>query len=165
MSSSDRRFVLAGLAAGVMTLSGCLRPMLAKGGAASRMRGRIALPRVNDRFSYFLDESLTARLGRPGDAEYLLEVSRSLSDRGIAIAQDNAATRVTLLVTAKWSLKRLSDVRVMLKDKVEIQSGYNATGSLYATRQVRRDIERRLARDLGERIARVILARADEALA
>ena len=55
--------------------------------------------------------------------------------------------------------------RVMLKDKVEIQSGYNATGSLYATRQVRRDIERRLARDLGERIARVILARADEALA
>jgi len=53
----------------------------------------------------------------------------------------------------------------VLADKVSVQSGYNATTTLYATRQTRRDIERRLARDLGERIARAILARAAEAVA
>lgn len=164
MSSSDRRFVLAGLAAGAMSVSGCLRPMLARGGAASRLRGRIALPKVSDRFSYFLDESLVERLGRGGADEFRLEIVRKITARALAISQDNAATRITLLVVANWELKRASDGRAVLKDRVVVQSGYNATSSLYATRQTRRDIERRLARDLGERIARVILARAGEAL-
>jgi hypothetical protein len=45
------------------------------------------------------------------------------------------------------------------------QSGYNSTASLFATRQARLDIERRLARDLGERIARSLLARASTIVA
>ena len=70
MSSSDkgsvaeRRSVLIGLGAATLFLPGCLRPMLAKGEAASDLRGQIELPRIDDRFGYHLSESLAERLGR-----------------------------------------------------------------------------------------------------
>jgi len=164
MSWYDRRIFLAGLGLSAMALSGCLRPMLAADGPAAKLRGQIALPEVSGRFSYFLDESLAARLGRPGPASYRLEITQSIESRGLAIAQDNSVTRITLLVEASWTLRRIGDGKAVLHDKVSLQSGYNATTSLYATRQTRRDIERRLARDLGERISRAILARAGEAV-
>ena len=160
MSSSDRRAVLLGLGSGLLVLPGCLRPMLAADGPAAGLHGRIELPAVDDRFSYYLEEGLAARLGRAEDRVYRLDISRKISEAGIAIARDNSATRITLLVEANWRLTRIADGAQMMSDTLTVQSGYNATTSLYATRQTRRDIERRLARDLGERIARAIMARA-----
>lgn len=160
MSSSDRRGVLLGLGAGLLALPGCLRPMLASDGPAAALRNKIALPPVDDRFTYFLDESLAQRLGRTGAATYRLNVANRISQRGIAVAQDNSVTRLTLLVEASWTLTPINGGAPVMEDRVSLQSGYNATTSLYATRQTRLDIERRLARDLGERIARGILARA-----
>lgn len=160
MSSCSRRAVLLGMGPGLLVLPGCLRPMLAADGPAAVLRGRIELPRVDDRFSYYLEESLAARLGRAEAKEYRLDISRKVSEAGIAIARDNSATRITLLVEANWRLTRIADGAQMMSDTLTVQSGYNATTSLYATRQTRRDIERRLARDLGERIARAIMARA-----
>ena len=150
------------LCGSVLALPGCLRPMLAADGPAAGLRGRITLPRVDDRFSYFLEESLARSLGRARSGRYRLDVSRTINEAGVAIAQDNSATRITLLVEARWRLIRIGDGAEVMADAVTLQSGYNATTSLYATRQTRRDIERRLARDLGERIARAILARAEE---
>jgi hypothetical protein len=148
------------MGAGLLVLPGCLRPMLAADGPAAGLRGRIELPPVDDRFSYHLEESLAARLGRAEAKEYRLDISRKITEAGIAIARDNSATRITLLVEVNWRLTRLADGAQMMSDSLTVQSGYNATTSLYATRQTRRDIERRLARDLGERIARAIMARA-----
>ena len=162
MSSSDRRTVLLGLGVCVPVLAGCFRPMLAADGPSAKIRGQISLPGVDDRFGYFLDESLARWLGRADNGEYRLVVARSISEAGLAIAQDNSATRITLRVRARWQLIRSGDGAEVLADDVALQSGYNATTSLYATRQTRRDIERRLARDLGERIARAIQARAGE---
>ena len=160
MSSCSRRAVLLGMGTGLLVLPGCLRPMLAADGPAAGLRGRIELPPVDDRFSYHLEESLAARLGRAETKEYRLDISRKITEAGIAIARDNSATRITLLVEANWRLTRIADGAQMMSDTLTVQSGYNATTSLYATRQTRRDIERRLARDLGERIARSIMARA-----
>ena len=53
----------------------------------------------------------------------------------------------------------------VLRDRSVSQSGYNSTASLFATRAAKLDIESRLARDLGERIARSLLARAGAILA
>ena len=160
MSSSERRSVLFGLGVSLLALPGCLRPMLAADAPAAGLRGRIELPAVDDRFSYYLEESLAARLGRTGDKVYRLDISRSIREAGIAIARDNSATRITLFVEASWRLTRINDGLQVMSDSLTVQSGYNATTSLYATRQTRRDIERRLARDVGERIARAIMARA-----
>ncbi len=162
MSYFNRRLFLAALAGAALATSGCLRPMLAKDGPAGKLRGRIALPDVSDRFSYFLDESLVKRLGRTTASDFRLDIVRQVSERGVAIAQDNSATRITLLVEASWQLVRLRDGAPVLSDQIALQSGYNATTSLYATRQTRRDIERRLALDLGARIARAIQAQAGE---
>ena len=158
MSSFDRRGLLGGL--GVLALGGCFRPMLAEDGKASALRNRIELPPIEGRFGYYLGESLEDRLGRPKSPEYRLDVRTSLTERGLAVAQNNAVTRVILIASASWALWREGEARPVLQDTVRAQSGHNATASLYATRQTRRDIERRLARDLGERISRAILARA-----
>lgn len=158
MSSSDRRTVLAGL--GVLALGGCFRPMLREGGAASDLRHRIALPAVDGRFDHFLVESLEERLGAPVQPSYRLDVVSTIDEQGLAVAQDNAVTRISLVAKASWTLWKTGSTEPALSDVAFTQSGYSATGSLFATRQTRRTVERRMARDLGERIARAILARA-----
>ena len=162
MSLSDRRFVLLGLMAGSLGVSGCLRPMLAQDGSAVKLRHRIALPEVDGRFDYFLSKALADGLGKPKQPDYRLQVQTEVSEQGLAIAQDNSVTRVTLLAQASWTLWRDGTSTPVLTDNLEVQSGYNATTSLFATRQIRLDIERRLARELGERISRSILARSGQ---
>lgn len=160
MSSSDRRTVLIGLAGAVMSLSGCLRPLLAKDEAGQSLRSRIALPRVDDRFSYFLNDGLADRLGEPQTPDYRLAVTNVIESLGVAISEDYSATRTTLILRSSWQVVSLADGETVLKGKEILRSGYNSTSSLYATRQVRLDVERRLARQLAEKIAREIQARA-----
>ena len=134
--------------------------MLAEGGASHGLRGKVTFPEIDGRFSYFLVESLEDRFGKPDGPTYELAIQSNVTERGLAVAQDNSVTRITLTATATWQL--MLDGKPVLSDKALSQSGYNATSSLFATRQIRLDIERRLARDLGERIARVVLARAEQ---
>lgn len=155
--SWSRRAVLA---LSILPLGGCFRPMLAENAPASELRGRVALPEIDGRFGYHLTKSLEDRLGKPSDPVWRLAVVTEVTERGLAVAQDNAVTRITLIASADWRLIR--DGEDVLREKVSAQSGYNATSSLFATRQTRRDVERRLARDLGERIARTVLAKAEQ---
>lgn len=160
MWSSDRRAAIAGLA--VLLLAGCFRPMLAETQAASDMLNRIALPPVGGRFDYYLVQSLENRLGQPQDPAFVLNIASNLIERGTAVTQDNSVTRINLLVQSTWSLWRVGGTEPLISDVAFSESGYNATSSLFATREARLEIERRLAKDIGERIARGILARAGE---
>jgi len=166
MSSSDRRTLIAGALSGgaLMALSGCFRPMLAESSDASRLRGRVALPGIAGRRGYQLTRQLERRLGRPQNPDHRLEVDLAFDDRGLAIAPDDAVTRITITATAAWRLYRRGETTPVLVAREVSEAGYNATGSLYAGEIARRDIEDRLARDLGERIARTVLARADTVL-
>jgi hypothetical protein len=158
-----RRRVLTGgvlLLAGSL-LGGCFRPMLAADSPATELMGRVRLPAFDDRFGYYLDQTLRDRLGSSEAAPYRLEIKTRLKQGDLAITQDNAVTRISLTATADWALYPTEGDEPVLKDRTVSQSGYSSTASLFATRAVKRDIERRLARDLGERIARSILARAD----
>ncbi|MEM6546709.1 MAG: LPS assembly lipoprotein LptE [Pseudomonadota bacterium] len=161
MSSSNRRQAILAAAGAVVTLSGCFRPMLAETSSGSGMRGKVALPSIDGRFGYYLNEALETRLGRPGNTAFRLEIAADLTEQGLAIAQDNTVTRVRLVAVANWALYRDGQAEPVLEQRTITQSGYDATASLFATRQTRLDIERRLARDIGERIARHILARSD----
>ena len=163
MSSSDRRKILGGLALGgaAWLATGCFRPMLAENASASALIGRVALPESNDRFSYYLRQTLTERLGEPRSPDFRLEVASRLERDRLAITQNDAVTRISLTAVADWALYRAGETAPLLKESAVSQSGYNSTASLFATREVRRDVERRLARELGERIALRILARAD----
>ena len=69
-------------------------------------------------------------------------------------------TRISLTATADWALYPEGAAGPVLQGRAVSQSGYNSTASLFATRAAKLDIERRLARDLGERISRSLLARA-----
>ena len=190
--------------AGVLALGGCFRPMLAEGEPSVALMGRIAYPAFDDRFGYYLNDSLRDRLGRPNAPAYQLVVRTRTNKDDLAIAQDNSVTRISLTATADWALYRITDdigdaakpqpqepesligghrqtspgkvlegilhpegpgnggPKPLLSGRAISQSGYNSTASLFATRAAKLDIERRLARDLGERIARVILARAGQ---
>ncbi len=153
--------MLAVLGLGLTTLtSGCLRPMLAQNTASGQLIGRIGYPDFNDRFGYHLNQSLTDRLGRTESRDFLLAIKTRIKRDDLAITQDNAITRISLTATADWALYRNGESEPLISDQVVSQSGYNSTASLFATREAKRDIERRLARDLGERIARRVLAQA-----
>jgi len=160
MSWCDRRRVILALS-GVALLGGCFRPMLAEQEAASALRHRIALPAIDGRLGYYLYKRLEDRLGRPRSTDYRLGVDLELTERGLAIAQNNAVTRITVTARAKWAVYPRGGSEPLMEDFAISESGYNATGSLFATREARRDIERRLARDLGERISRRLLAEAE----
>lgn len=152
---------LIGISAPLL-LAGCFRPMLAEGTASAKLRGRIAMPKIDGRFGYFLSKSLEDRLGETTTAKWVLSVKPNIRRRGLAVAQDNSVTRVTLVARADWELRQRSNGEVVLKDRALSESGFNATTSLFATRQTEQDVERRLARDIGERIARRIYAKAGE---
>lgn len=132
--------------------------MLAEGGGQAELRGRIAMPKIDGRFGYFLSKSLEDRLGETQQADWVLEVSSNVTRNGLAVAQDNSVTRITLLARTDWVLRKRSTGAVVLEDTATSQSGFNATTSLFATRQTEQDVERRLARDIGERISRRIYA-------
>ncbi len=135
--------------------------MLAENTASGGLIGRIGYPDFNDRFGYHLNQSLTDRLGRTEARDFQLAVKTRIKRDDLAITQGNAITRISLTATADWALFRNGETEPLISDQVVSQSGYNSTSSLFATREAKRDIERRLARDLGERIARRVLARAD----
>ena len=165
MSWSDRRQVLVRLGSVSLlgaVLGGCFRPMLAKDSPSAALIGRIRLPDFDDRFGYYLNDSLRDRLGRPQTEDFRLEVKTRIARDDLAITQDSAVTRISVTTTADWALYRAGagEPEPVLKGRAVSQSGYNSTASLFATRAAKLDIERRLARDLGERIARSLLAQA-----
>jgi len=146
--------------AGLALLGGCFRPMLAEDSPSAALIGRIAFPAFDDRFGYYLDASLRDRLGATARDDYHLEIKTKLERENLAITQDNAVTRINLTATADWALYPTGATEPILRERTVSQSGYSSTASLFATRSVKLDVERRLARDLGERIARAVLARA-----
>lgn len=135
--------------------------MLAKDSPSGRLQGRVLLPDADDRTGFFLRQNLLQRFGEPVAAEFRLEVDTLIEERGLAIAEDNSITRISLRATAAFRLVRMANNETILEGAVASESAYNSTSALYATRQLDQDVRRRLANDLGERISRRIFGAAD----
>jgi LPS-assembly lipoprotein len=157
----SRRALLAALP--VAALSACgFKPMHGDGAGGDALDGLVAVDAPSGRNGFALREALERRLGRAGpNPRWELVASLDLNESGLAITEDSSTTRYVMRGTSSWVLRDL-DGEEALSGKVESMSAYSATGSLYATRSARRDAQRRVAMDLGERIAlRLAAATAD----
>ncbi|MEL6127111.1 MAG: LPS assembly lipoprotein LptE [Pseudomonadota bacterium] len=171
MSWSDptnrrRALRLAVASTALLALPGCLRPMLAETAPGGQIIGQVDLPPIKDRLGRVMTRTLESRLGRTGaDPRFRLEVDQRLSERGLLIAQDNAVTRRQITAQARFRLYETGSAEPVLEGEVVNETGFDETASLFASRTTRRAIEERLIRDLAERIARRVQARAPTLLA
>jgi LPS-assembly lipoprotein len=171
MSSCERRQLirLAAAAFGGLSLGGCgFRPLYGDASPASRLDGRIAVGTIKrnelpDRMTYTLADALRRHFGRrvPAPA-YVLDVTLSTAEIGLAVAPDNATTRYNLTGSAAWNLTPAGTAEVVLGGTEESYTAYSATATVYATRVAQRDAERRLAVALADRIALAIALKAGE---
>ncbi len=147
-SISRRAILLAPLA-----LAACgFTPIYGRGSAAEALRGKIAFSAVDSRLTYQFNEELENRLGRTQTAVFRLDVTLSVSSKGLAITQNNAITRYNLTGIAAFTLTRISDDTVVLEDRLRAFTAYSATASAYATFVSERDANRRLAVSLADQI-------------
>ena len=141
--------------------------MLGRKSEAAKLRGRIALPdlpETDGRIGYYLYQALESQLGSPSRPEWELRISVRKREGHHAIQRNNRITRISLRLTAKWAIHRKGRREPVLESRAVSESDYDSTDSLYASLVARDDIERRLARDLGERVALAVLAQADAIL-
>jgi len=148
-SVGRRTFLLAPLA-----LAACgFTPIYGRGSAAEKIRGKILFGEVDSRLSFEFYEQLENRLGRTETALFQLDVTLSVTSEGLAITQDNAITRYNLTGAASFTLTRIADNSVVLRDNLRAFTAYSATASAYATHVSERDSNRRLAISLADQIA------------
>lgn len=160
MSSFDRRGILrASGAAALWALAGCgYRPLYGGGESVRSILDRTSYSLPSGRLGFAMREALGRRLGSGADGgEYTLEANLIMEDSGLAITEDSSITRFLLEGRSRYSLTGPDGFAPLIGD-VESVSAYSATGSLYATRTARRDAERRVASDLGVRIATAVAA-------
>jgi LPS-assembly lipoprotein len=154
---------------GALLLGGCgFRPMLGEGAGGDALDGIVAIQTPEGRNGFALREALEKRLGRAGPgAPWRLTTTLALTESGTAITADASITRYVLRGESNWALSGSgagsgAGGEAALSGQVQSMSAYSATGSLYATRTARRAAQRRVAEDLGQRIAiRLAAALAD----
>lgn len=144
MSWSDRRALLAGLAA--LPLAGCgFEPVHAPGGAAAALRGAVRPDDPADRAAYDLVARFEDRMGRAGpSAPWALGYRISVTEVGAGLSPENVTTRITLQGALDWSVRPAAGGDPVLSGRAEAFSAYSATGSTTANLTARRDAERRL---------------------
>ncbi|MCF6273482.1 MAG: LPS assembly lipoprotein LptE [Rhodobacteraceae bacterium] len=145
---SRRALLLAPLA-----LAACgFTPIYGRGSAAEALRGKIAFSAVNSRLTFEFNEELENRLGLTQTPLFQLDVTLSVTSKGLAIAQDNAITRYNLTGIAAFTLTRIADGEAVLQDRLRAFTAYSATANAYATFISERDANRRLAVSLADQI-------------
>jgi LPS-assembly lipoprotein len=161
MSSSDRRTVLALLAA--LPLAGCgFTPAYAPNGAAAGLRGRIALQPPTDRDTFVLVRQLEQRLGRTEAATHDLGYTIKTDASSGGFTPEGDITRYQLHGTAIWTLtERQSDTRVAGGTARSFTS-WSATGTTIAGLTAEEDAARRLMVILADQIASQIIATAPD---
>ena len=160
MWSPDRRTLLSAGGAAAL-LAGCgWRPALREGGPGATLRGRVRLSAPPGRLGFALRDAVETRLGvARGGADHLLEADVAIAESGVAITEATAITRFVVRGESRWRLTGPLAGPEGLTGEARSTAGYSATESLFATRAARRDAERQVARDLGQRMATEILAR------
>lgn len=157
---SDRR----GFLLGALALSGCgFAPAYGPGGAARRLQGNIRVDAPETRQTYLVTQRIEERLGAGGTAApYTLGVSTSVSESSQGSRADGATTRLRMVGTLRYSLRRAGEKTAFETGTVRNFTGYSATGSTAATLAAQRDARERLMVILADQVIdRLVLAAAD----
>lgn len=137
-----------------LAISACgFTPVHAPGGNGAILQGKVLVDAPKDREGYVLVRELEDRLGQSGGAEdFRLAVELQISSDPLAVTATGETTRVGLVATADYALRRVSDDQVILKGKVSEFAGYSNTGSTVETLASERDARERLMTMIAERI-------------
>jgi LPS-assembly lipoprotein len=157
--SWSRRSVLLVAAA----VAGCgFSPVLAPGGAAGDLRGRIEVSAPRNRAGYDLTRQLEQRLGLPQSPDYTLVVDITTGSQVTAIPADRVAASVSRIGQADYRLVEIASDRVVRRGRVESFTSYGSTSTTAATRAARADADERLMTILADRIVADLLATAED---
>ncbi|WP_068108639.1 LPS assembly lipoprotein LptE [Tropicimonas marinistellae] len=162
MSWSDRRKVLAALAAAAC-LSGCgFTPVYAPGGAGDRLHGQILADAPGNRDGYTFVAHFEDRLGRATDAApFALAYEIDTDSEGLAVTPDQETLRYQLTGTIRYRITDRATGRVLTSGQVNSFTSYSAIGTTVATRASQTDAEQRLMVVLADQLVARLLASAD----
>ena len=167
MSSSRRRLLAAGVAAGLLTLlPGCgFRPLYGSGQGTAASLEQVAIATIPDRPGQILRNLLIDRFhhdGQPARAVYRLDARITSSEQKVAVRQDASPQRVQLLLTVPFKLVETATGRTVLEGNSRSFVPYNVLEERFAGLVVAEDAYERglgeISEDITARVA-MFLAR------
>ncbi len=153
MSSSDRRRLLTGFAAGLglAALSGCgFRPVYGQGGAGRVLQGAVRADDPVSRADFQFLHAFEERLGRPTAPRFGLAYAIATREVGGGVVQNFGATRVQVFGTLDFTLTDLASRATLATGQVTGDTVYSTTGTQLATLTASEDAELRLMRLLAD---------------
>jgi LPS-assembly lipoprotein len=165
---SDRARGLAALAL-ALSLGGCFQPLYGEAqhpGLTADLQAIDVAP-IKDRIGHYLGDDLISSLNGTGStpaAKYRLTVTvTEKTETPTVESQLNAANAATVIGTAKFSLMKLEDEKVVFEGQASTAAVYDRTLQGFANLRASRDAEIRLARALADEISlRVAAALGDK---
>lgn len=137
------------------------QPVLAPGGIASQLSGKVVVAAPQTEEGFLLRRDLETRLGRSTTELYRLEVDPRTSAQGQAVTAAGEITRFSLVGEATYKLVRIADGQVVASGKVDNFTGSSATGSTVETLAAENSARERLMTILADQIvARLFSLRA-----
>lgn len=157
MSWSDRRTVLSLLAAAPLAACG-FTPAYGPGGAAGKLRGRIAIQEPTDTYAFDLVKQLEAQLGRAEAPTHRLRYSLATAAQSGGYTTANAITRYVLNGNANWSLDDLATGQRVAGGMATGFTSWSASGTTMSGQVASDDAARRLMVILADQIVTQLLA-------
>jgi len=151
------------LVAAAGALAGCgFQPLYARDpsgrpGVASRELASISVDVIPDRPGQLLRQALQQRLEGSGsgrERRYALAVDYGISGEGIAIRQDEVATRIRFIARAGWTLRAADSAQtVMARDTARAVDDLNVFNEQYFAADLENEtVQRRLAETVADQI-------------
>ncbi|WP_226779819.1 LPS assembly lipoprotein LptE [Oceaniglobus trochenteri] len=167
--SYSRRSLLAVLAA----LPACgFTPAYGPGGAATGLRGAIAIDEPSDEEGYYLVRRLEERLGTGAAAEYRLSASLAIRQDGLGITPDQEITRYRIRGELTWALRHIARDEVVADGRTSNFTAYSApvfddtrgsvAGNTVSVITAERDARERLMTILADQLVSRLIATAPD---
>lgn len=139
-------------------MAGCgFVPVYGPGGGMSALHGATEILAPANEAGFRLRDHLLRRLGPNDAALYTLVTTISIERVSVAIAENNASTRINLLGSSDYAL-RAAEGTTIASGTVSGFTGYSTTGTTVATEAAAADAEERLAVLLADQIMARLMA-------
>lgn len=159
MSSSDRRAILALLAALPLALAACgFVPAYAPGGPAEGLLGGVTVDAPVDKDAFDLVARLEERLGRTRTPAFRLSYRIETETEAQAIAPDNTINRYLVTGSVQFALHDAATDAVRTTGKASSFTAYSAFGTSVATAASEADAHARLMAILADQIVTRLIA-------
>ncbi len=136
-----------------LLLGACgFQPVNGPGAAGSSLIGQVAVSAPSDRNTFLLVQRLEERMGRAVDPAYLLDLTLSLSEEGLAENLQGELRRFNILGRVEYTLTTADTGEIATSGTVQNFTGYASAGTTVATQAAREDAFRRLMTILADQI-------------